>query len=78
MLHTNQGAQEFLRPLALLRGSASVAELEDSDNRIWSFKVSCEDGHFRHGSQFAFGGSDGHGFWQLGEEPGDSSRCVTS
>lgn len=28
-----------------------------------------EDGHFRHGSQFAFGGSDGHGFWQLeGEE----------
>jgi len=34
--------------------------------------LSCEDGHFRHGSQFAFGGSDGHGFWQLeGEELGD-------
>ena len=42
---------------------------------LWCFKVkflACEDGHFRHGSQFAFGGSDGHGFWQLeGEELGD-------
>eukprot|EP00913_Durusdinium_trenchii_P022245 g20900.t1 len=30
-----------------------------------------EDGHFQHGSDFAFGGSDGHGNWRLeGEERG--------
>ena len=40
------------------------------------FAASCaQDGHFKHGSDFAFGGSDGHGYWKLdGKEW--HTRCI--
>lgn len=53
------------RTRGILKDFATIPYTTAQDLNMF-FAASCaQDGHFKHGSDFAFGGSDGHGYWKL-------------